>query len=71
MIVYLNLNVQRKLNYLDENQKRLMLVRTLTLILLVIQMYKKIFFNKIQPTGLSKIKLWSVCLFVKKEKLIR
>ena len=60
MIVNLHVDVQRKLKYLREHQKSLILVRTLMLILLVIHNVQKCFFNKIQPMGLNIIKPWSV-----------
>ena len=59
MIVNLQLGAQRKLKCLKEQQKSVILLKT-RLMLLVIQRYRIIFFNTIQPVSLDIIKPWSV-----------
>ena len=59
MIVNLQLDAQRKLKCLKEQQKSVILLKT-RLMLLVIQRYRIVFFNTIQPVSLDIIKPWSV-----------
>ena len=58
MIVNLQLGAQKKLKCLKEQQKSVILVKTM-LTLLVVQRYK-IVFKTVQPVSLDIIKPWSV-----------
>ena len=60
MIVNLHVDVQKKKDYFKEQQKRLVLVRTLMLILLVNQTYKIYFSIQYNLLYLNNIKPWSI-----------